>query len=472
MLQARWRRLIAVPLFSVPVSLPVASTHEALRRSVPADGAKLDVPPTELRLTFRAPVALERMSVELALAGGRRFELGPLRGVPDSAALVVADVREPLDSGRYVVTWRATSADGHPVTGSFRFGVLARLSRPDTSATITTAPDNGAGCDPGAQSRRPCDTAIASSEGESFSVESAPYVAIRWLTFASIVLLIGVVLFDFSVLRPLDRSVEYASVVAHARESLRSLALVAALGTVTSALLRVWAQRAALQANAAQGEEVSLGSVLAMQPWTTGLALQLGAGTGALLALAVVKRRAPSGALLWVALLAAVAPALMGHAVAAPNAVLSVATDITHVLAAAAWVGGVAAIALAGLPAATRAEPSQRAGAALALLGGFSRVALMSAALLVLTGVIAAWINLSSLGDLIGTGYGRMLLVKIGLVVAMALLGALNWRRLGPACATGAVAPVRTSALMEVGVGALVILATAILVATALPSDL
>jgi putative copper export protein len=64
-----------------------------------------------------------------------------------------------------------------------------------------------------------------------------------------------------------------------------------------------------------------------------------------------------------------------------------------------------------------------------------------------------------------------VLLVKLGLVAAMALLGALNWRRLGPMCAHGSIAPVRKSALIEVGVAALILVATSILVATALPND-
>jgi copper transport protein len=472
MLLARWRQLIAVPLFavSVPVPVPFPVAHEALRRSVPADGASLTAPPTELRLTFRAPVALERLTVELHLAGGRRFELGALRSVRDSSTLVITDVREPLDSGGYVVTWRATSADGHPVTGTFKFTVLSRL--PVDSASRAPATSPASGCAGHSPDQAPCDTGSSTTDAPAaFSVESTTYVIVRWLTFASIVLLVGVVLFDAAVLRSLDRDVRFASVVAHARESLRTLALVGAIGTVTTVALKTWAQREALRGNAAPGQSVGWDSVFAVPTWTAGLVLQLAGGVAALVALVVARRRAPSESLMWLAVLAALAPALGGHAIASSNPALGVTVDIAHVIAAAAWVGGVAAIALAALPAAARAQAGERADAALAILGGFSRVALVSAGLLALTGSIAAWMNLTSLGDLTGTRYGFILLVKVGLVAAMALLGALNWRRLGPMCAHGSISPVRRSALVEVGVATLVLVATAILVATALPND-
>jgi copper transport protein len=470
MLLARWRHLIVVPLLLVPVSTPASLAHEALRRSVPANGAALAAPPTELRLTFRAPVAIERMSVELHLAGGRKFDLGPLRGVPDSSALVIADVREPLDSGAYVVTWRATSADGHPVTGTFKFTVVAKL--PVDSATEMPASPAANGCAVGSGAQAPCDTGVvASDDTNAFSVESTPYVVVRWLAFTSIVLLVGAVIFDATVLGPMDRDVRFASVVAHARDSLRTIALVAALGTITTVALKAWAQREALRANAASGEMVDWGSVFAVPTWTTGQVLQLAGGIVAIVALIVARRRALWHPVMWLALVAAVAPAFGGHAIASSNPALGVTVDIAHVFAAAAWVGGATAIGLAALPAAARAAAGERADAALTFLGSFSRVALLSAGLLVVTGSIAAWMNLGSIDALTSTRYGLVLLVKVGLVVGMALLGALNWRRLGPMCAHGSITPVRTGALIEVGVAALVLVATAILVATALPND-
>ena len=61
----------------------------------------------------------------------------------------------------------------------------------------------------------------------------------------------------------------------------------------------------------------------------------------------------------------AVTPALSGHAVATPNwALLAVAADTVHILAAGGWMGGLAVLLLVGLPTILRRQPESRAVAA------------------------------------------------------------------------------------------------------------
>ena len=56
------------------------------------------------------------------------------------------DLVGPLPAGRYTVVWRVTSADGHPISGSFTFSTTQATTgpAPTTSATAlpptTTAP--------------------------------------------------------------------------------------------------------------------------------------------------------------------------------------------------------------------------------------------------------------------------------------------------------------------------------------------
>ena len=68
--------------------------------------------------------------------------------------------------------------------------------------------------------------------------------------------------------------------------------------------------------------------------------------------------------------------------------------------------------------------------------------------------------------------YGRTLLLKLGAVLLMASAGAWNWRRAGPALGGGgSIQPMRRSVAAELLVGALVVLATAILVVTPPPGE-
>jgi putative copper resistance protein D len=59
------------------------------------------------------------------------------------------------------------------------------------------------------------------------------------------------------------------------------------------------------------------------------------------------------------------------------------------------------------------------------VLPRFSQLALVCVATLLLGGVVAALESLGSLGDLVGTGYGRLLLAKVGVTLGLMFVA---WR--------------------------------------------
>ena len=92
--------------------------HAALVEASPEDGASVEVSPEVVRLRFDEAVGL----IALGL-------VGPQGAVaPVGAAMVADDVvtaRFPpgLPRGTYLLSWRVTSADSHPVAGTIAFGV-------------------------------------------------------------------------------------------------------------------------------------------------------------------------------------------------------------------------------------------------------------------------------------------------------------------------------------------------------------
>ena len=80
-----------------------------------------------------------------------------------------------------------------------------------------------------------------------------------------------------------------------------------------------------------------------------------------------------------------------------------------------------------------------------------------------------AWLNLGSVSLLWTSAYGQALLIKMGLLVGVAALGAWNWRRVRPALgAAPGARRLRLSATAELLIGAALLGVTAVLVA--LPS--
>lgn len=139
-----------------------------------------------------------------------------------------------------------------------------------------------------------------------------------------------------------------------------------------------------------------------------------------------------------------------GHAGATPGAAgwLHLTSDMVHILAAAAWLGGLPALAVAlGAP-----------GAA-ATTARFSMLGMVSVGALLASGVANSWQLLNAPGDLTATAYGRVLSVKIVLFAAMVAVAAYNRTRLTPRLpAARVITALRRNSLIETAVGLAVLL--------------
>ena len=116
---------------------------------------------------------------------------------------------------------------------------------------------------------------------------------------------------------------------------------------------------------------------------------------------------------------------LAGHAAGGPSADADprVIGDAVHLLAAGAWIG---ALPWLVLDIAVRARESERLQTTAPMIRRFSRVGLVSIAALLVTGTINALNLVGSLAALLGTDYGRLLMVKLALFAAMLALAAIN----------------------------------------------
>jgi copper resistance protein D len=125
--------------------------------------------------------------------------------------------------------------------------------------------------------------------------------------------------------------------------------------------------------------------------------------------------------------------AFIGHAGAAPGRTgdLRLAADILHLISSAAWVGALPALAL--LLHQMRQVNVDWAGAVAGeAVRRFSLTGIASVAALLATGIINSWSQLSAVDDFVTTDYGRLLLLKIGLFVAMVAIASVNRFHLTP----------------------------------------
>jgi putative copper resistance protein D len=214
--------------------------------------------------------------------------------------------------------------------------------------------------------------------------------------------------------------------------------------------------------------------------WQTEVLLSLLLAVVLPVALASRRRRAcyvgallASGALL-------VGMASVGHASmdSGFSGALHLANHSLHVMAAAAWLGGLLPLALV-LAAALCNMSDPWSSAARQCLAKFSKMAVVAAAVLTLTGLGNAGFLIGDAGALLTTDYGRVLLLKVGLFALILAFAAFNRFRLMPRLASTGAMPMsiadstlsalRRSVLCEQVLGFLVLVAANVLGALSPP---
>jgi len=430
--------------------------HQSLVKAQPAADAELGTPPRFLRLEFREPLQAPFTRITLIGPDGLSVDLGPLRIEGDSALTAMVPVPGTLPAGRYRVDWRTTGADGHAVSGAYAFIVIAMVAPPPADSGQIEPPSAGG---PGQAAAR-------------FTVESWPYILVRWANFLSLLGVLGAVAFQLMVIPSLRRSTggPVTRLATMLSRELARIGRLAALGVLVAAGGRLVAQVSTMLD---PGEPVTRGwlaALLTSTPWGWGWLLQLIGGGMAWWSFArIPRRRAGSHGALAAAggLLLAVTPALSGHAIATPGrAGLAVPADFLHILAAGGWMGGLAMLLGVGLPVVRRLRPEFRATMVAQLVQGFSPPALVLGGVVALTGLGGALLHLERVADLWTTTYGQALSLKLGLVAVLFTLGAINFLRVRPALGTEAgTSRLRRSAGWELAVGIAVLLVTAVLVA-------
>lgn len=434
-----------------------ASAHAALRATDPEDGTVLKSAPRHITLSFTESVGLLKDSFRVLDPDNRRLDLGKARHAPDGSDTARVTLPDDLAEGTYVVAWRVVSADSHPVGGAFTFSV----GKPSpTPPAVDTGPVE--------------DPATASL-----------YNIGRYLAYLAATLLIGTAVF-VTVCRPPDTGPLRRSLWAGWWTLLGSTLLLlllrapyetgtgpltafdaSALGdTLTSRPGLVLLVRLALLPVAA----VLLVRLLGRGPWSRPWSVAGGA-----LAVGL--------ALTWAA---------GEHASAGIQVPAAMTSSVLHVLAMAAWLGGLMAL-LTTLYRSPSAMPAD-------VVARFSRLAFACVSVLVVTGVYQSWRGLGSWTAFTDTSYGKLLLAKLAavmLVLAAAWLSRQWTARLVTEDAVNAEAVVRErvpepvggpplppeepdapaahdpfrrglrrSVLAEVGVGAVVLVITTILTGT------
>jgi copper transport protein len=446
------RGRIAAALVAVTAALVLpaaASAHAYLVRTAPAASVILNAPPPSVALTFDEAVEPRFALISVTDVGGHQVTSGSLQRSPANPDTLVVPLRR-LPEGWYLVYWRAISVDGHPVQGAFTFAVgpnagpAPQFTIPHVSQTATTT----------------------------------PLLIARWAVFLTVMIAIGLFFLRIFIARPVVRRVPGTNL----RALTRTFLVASVLGLV--------ALPAYLEESTAVDSLRSFFSFGTLVPlWRT---TAFGRGyldmelcfalfcVAACIALWVDRpdqpRRSIASLFATLGALAAAAavlvfPGAAGHAAQTAPRGVSVLLDWLHLVSGSIWLGG-----LLGLFVLWRSLPATRRIAGLIVcVPRFSNVAFVSVLLLLGTGVGASVLHLPVLGALWDTRYGKVILIKAGILAATLPLAAVNLLRNKPgllAAADNATLGERPARLLRVLVGSEAALVVGAVFAAALLSSL
>ncbi len=371
---------------------PNALAHAELESSTPASEAVLRPAPSQVVLRFSEPVETAFASVRVFDGSARRVDDGRTTR-PDPDVLAVGLLPD-LPRGTYTVSWHVVSEDSHPLSGAFVFHVG----------------------EPGVDGAGVVDQALDGRAG-SGAVDTAFWL-VRFLSLTLLLLGVGGAIALAVVLTGEDPRVRRPLwVVLALASALLALTALAGIGLEGAKATGLGLDAAVRPSLVRDVLDTRFGEV-----WLVRAVL---AALLALVAVLAARRSAESRVLGWsaVALGAVIAatPALSGHARA--DGGLAVASDWAHVLAGAAWAGGLAFLLVALLRGG-----GERWGIAMRSVPRFSALAVAAIALLLVAGVVNGLYEVGSWSGLWETTYGRLLLVKVALVVPILGLGLFNNR--------------------------------------------
>jgi copper transport protein len=439
------RRLAALVALALGVALAAASpasAHALLLRTEPAPQTTVDAPPSTVKLFFSEPVEVTFGAIRVFDVDGKRVDPGTIHRVGDGTEVDVP--LTGIKDGTYTVTWRAVSADGHPVSGGFTFYV----GNPSTISAVAIPSDQGAG----------------RVVGWGFGV-------VRFAWFSALLGLVGAVVVRRWVWTPAVRAAGLGTSEAASqfRRRFRPVLLGAWAVLAVSGVLALVFQAATasgLRLTSAARPKV-LGEVLHTnfgRLWLVQAALTVALALP-IVALAAKRARWRVRPSTWVGLtlvlgagLAADA-AMNGHARTVAHPGLGEASITVHLMAVAVWVGGLAVLVGIGGPAWRALADVDRPKLLRRVLPRFSRLAVAAVAVVVASGILNAVLELSSVRDLWRLTYGRAILAKVVLLAAaLALAARHRWvtpRRLAvPGGDVPATAATGAAATGAAGLGA------------------
>jgi copper transport protein len=370
----------------------------------------------EVNVFFSEPIELPYSDITVLGPDGKAVDKKDAHNVNGHTSSIAASIQENLPPGIYTVNTKVLSAvDGHVVDNSFTFGIGTE-----------GAASNDVGSDRVGQL-----TGLAGRQSEKDIVSIEESLS-RFPGYVGQVIAFGVAFAMIWLWKPFNQIpwlseslFPFRSLV---RNSATKLLIVAASLILVSGIAMIIVQSASVDATILEIASTKFGNVWSIRMVQASALLLLAAG--------ISQGNIRQGqyvntteiiALVALALSLLVTYSLIAHA-AASNQPLAIVADFCHSVVASIWIGGVIFLAFVFIPKLASFQLNDNIKAILLsiLIPRFSTVAVVSLGIILITGPLLLWTLENDIAITLVSLYGRVLLGKLLIGLAMIAIGAYH----------------------------------------------
>ncbi len=452
-----------------------ASAHVNLTLSDPANVSTLAGPVDRIRFTFSGPVEPVADQFELRNADGTALGIASVATDGDNVVVLTPSATMPL--GRNKATWALRGSDGHSMTGTIAFTVSVPVGStilPQSGATVTESTVNAS-----------TEISADSSAAATNSMDRAESVATlaRWIVYASLLFCVGGLGYLAWVHR--GSAAEGRQLVFYVRRAALVVIVFSAVEWATQLIVYDFGRLSALVSPSVWINLLGSGFGAGILLRVVGAGLVIGflkididrdpGGTGyepiiespggvATKSPLLTRLRVEASPFAFIGAFALLVSELfIGHTSSTDPRLLVGVGNMIHMAAGGLWAAGSFMLASTLWRRHRRGVPLD----ARLLATRFSVVAAWSLVAVAVSGVVLAWTIIGSIGGFWQTDFGRLLLLKVAFVAAVAAMGAYNHRVLVPALVDDAESDgvrFRRAITIEAALFSVILLVTSLLV--------
>ncbi|MFS0873373.1 copper resistance protein CopC [Paenibacillus xylanilyticus] len=396
-----WAVMVSLLLLCCLVMPQWASAHAYIVKASPGENEQVATAPERLTLEFNESLQTAFYDIKITAPDGTQADDGNVRIDAERPHVLETGLRTGLGNGTYAVSWKAVSADGHPIQGAYVFHIGEPSGSPAGLADLTSGTSQTGG---------PIKWILSLTD---------------WIQYLGLSVILGTLAFLLFRIAPASMAREPMEVPGSYKLLWISYAAASVAAIISLPLNTLYESGVSIT----EFSWALMGSALKL----TSFGLIWMAQMLILMLLAVtilsgydrdrslkVRIWSSYGSLLLV-LGWLLTHAMTGHPAAAEQRVLAITMDYVHLIGAAFWIGALTAMAVCLPPLADKLPPKVRGEVYWGAIRRFTAWGIGAVAALVATGIYSSLVILPepALTSLFTTAYGYVLIAKIILLLVM-----------------------------------------------------